>query len=193
MNARFAPLPCFEPDHRKAGPYSPPPVLEFATSQAAIARAADLFCDRMFNAESARLDRADDFSTMSFADLESLADDLSDGSSWSLLDDVRGEIATRTADAKTALQRLFVVAMESAHAPSTPKLPCVTGGKLDTTPVSLWVYEEVGSGDSQDAIARTYCAGPAAMLKAWREHVEAMAFTFARDSAEELLRAGWSE
>jgi hypothetical protein len=132
---------------------------------------------------------------MTFTSLEQLQDEINDSErcDWNALDQVRGELINRLSDARTALARLFVIAMENAHASSTPKVPTVRGQRVDQQPVSVVLLDFLGECAATDAVLRTYCAGPERMRAAWAEHVGTVAKAYAETNAEDLLRAGWTE
>lgn len=132
---------------------------------------------------------------MTFSALEQLQDEINESRqpNYAALDQVRGELINRMSDARDALARLFVVAMENVHAASTPKVPTVLGARIYQQPVSLVVADYLNECAALDATVRTYCAGPDAMHTAWAEHVGAMAAAYAETNAEDLLRSGWTQ
>jgi hypothetical protein len=139
--------------------------------------------DAALCAHLARVDRFADLAEMSFADLLSLEDDLSEGSQWSLLDDVREELKTRREDAKAALRALFVTACDTnGMVPMADKGQVVQWG--------IWVYmtEALSTGDGLALAVRL------ALAPSEREQIiGALSLEYASDCADDLLRAGWTQ
>lgn len=138
---------------------------------------------RALNAHLAREDRFANLDEMSFADLLSLEDDLSEGSQWSLLDDVRSEMDVRCSDAKVALVRLFVEQCKVGG-----MLPMVVdGGKLGNWLTTVYLTESFGA-TQWGSMAADVLTG----LIDRDRLVAAMAAEYANEQADDLLAAGWS-
>ena len=139
--------------------------------------------DRALSAHLARTDRFSDLAEMSFTDLLSLEDDLSVSSQWSLLDDVRAELAERRDEGRAALERAFIRAVLTRGT-----IPMVDGGKLVSWLASVYLTETLATAGGV-ALAVELMLQPmtrsAAILALAREYVE--------EQAEELLRAGWTQ
>jgi hypothetical protein len=138
---------------------------------------------RALSAHLARTDRFADLAEMSFTDLLSLEDDLSEGSQWSLLDDVRAELAERRDEGRAALERTFIQAILTRGT-----IPMVDGGKLGCWLASVYLTETLATAGGV-ALAVELMLQPvtraAAILALAREYVE--------EQAEELFRAGWTQ
>ena len=139
--------------------------------------------DRALNAHLARTDRFAELDEMSFAELLTLEDDLSEGSQWSLLDDVRLELNVRRAEALGRLSRVFADAIRT-HA----DLPMVHASAVGSMSIDAWVAEWATTNDGA-AAAKSMLFNITARAR-W---VADLAAEFAKDNAEELLRAGWSQ
>jgi len=139
--------------------------------------------DRALNAHLARTDRFAELDEMSFAELLSLEDDLSEGSQWSLLDDVRAELAERRDEGRAALERTFIQAILTRGT-----IPMVDSGKLSSWLASVYLTETLATAGGV-ALAVELMLQPvtrtAAILALAREYVE--------EQSEDLLRAGWTQ
>jgi hypothetical protein len=133
-------------------------------------------------AHHARTDRFAELDEMSFTELQSLEDDLSEGSQWSLLDDVRAELAERKSDAEEALAKLFVEQCKVGG-----MLPMVVGGKLGSWSATAYLTESFGDG-KWGLMAADVLLGAIPRVRLLR----AMAEEYAEQQTEDLLKAGWS-
>ena len=127
-------------------------------------------------------DRFAHLGEMSFTDLLSLENDLSENGEWLLLDDVRLELAARRTDAKHALWNLFAKSIQTRDV-----LPTVIGGVLTSIQIEYLISEW---SQTNEASTKT-----AAMIfdVAERDRViENLSIEYAIDNAEDLLRAGWT-
>jgi hypothetical protein len=136
---------------------------------------------RALNAHLAREDRFADLDEMSFADLQSLEDDLSEGSQWSLLDDVRAELEQRREDAEEALAKLFVEQCKVGG-----MLPMVVGGKLGNWLATVYLTESFGDG-KWGLMAADVLLGAIPRERLLR----AMGEEYAEQQVEDLLKAGY--
>lgn len=136
---------------------------------------------RALNAHLARTDRFSELDEMSYADLQSLEDDLSEGSQWSLLDDVKAELAERKSDAEEALAKLFFEQCKVGG-----MLPMVVGGRLGSWLATAYLTESFGATQwgSMAADVLTGFIDRERLLRA-------MAIEYAEQQAESLLRAGY--
>lgn len=137
---------------------------------------------RALNAHLAREDRFAELGEMSFAELQSLKDDLSEGSQWSLLDDVRAELKRRREDAGEALTKLFVEQCKVGG-----MLPMVVGGKLGNWLATAYLAESFGDG-KWGAMAADVLTG----FMDRERLVRAMGEEYGEQQAGDLLKAGWS-
>jgi hypothetical protein len=133
-------------------------------------------------AHHARNDRFAELGEMSFADLYELENELSEGSDWSLHDDVKAEIAERVSDAEEALAKLFVEQCKVGG-----MLPMVTGGKLGSWLATVYLTESFGDG-KWGAMAADVLTG----FMDRERLVRAMGEEYGSMQAEDLLKAGWS-
>jgi hypothetical protein len=132
-------------------------------------------------AHHARTDRFAELDELSFTELQSLEDDLSEGSQWSLLDDVKAELAERKSDAEEALAKLFVEQCKVGG-----MLPMVVDGKLGNWLATVYLTESFGDAKWGSMVAD--------VLTGFidRERLlRAMAIEYAEQQAESLLRAGY--
>jgi hypothetical protein len=139
------------------------------------------FEDRALNAHLAREDRFADLDELSYTELQSLEDDLSEGSQWSLLDDVRAELAERKSDAEEALAKLFVAACMSCG-----NVPMVVGGKLGSWSATAYLTESFG-----DAKWGSMAADVLTGFIDRERLLRAMGVEYAEQQTEDLLRAGY--
>lgn len=138
--------------------------------------------DRALNAHLAREDRRAELDEMSYADLLGLEDDLSEGSQWSLLDDVRSEMDARCSDAKVALAKLFVEQCKVGG-----MLPMVVDGdKLGNWLATAYLTESFG-----DAKWGSMVADVVTGLITRERLIRAMAEEYVEQQTEDLLKAGY--
>lgn len=137
---------------------------------------------RALNAHLAREDRFAELDELSFTELQSLEDDLSEGGSWTLLDDVRAELAERKSDAEEALATLFVEQCKVGG-----MLPMVVGGKLGNWLATAYLAESFGATQwgSMAADVLTGFIDRERLLRA-------MGVEYAEQQVDDLLKAGWS-
>lgn len=137
--------------------------------------------DRALNAHLAREDRFAELDEMSFTELQSLEDDLSEGSNWSLHDDVKAELAERKSDAEEALAKLFVEQCRVGG-----MLPMVVGGKLGSWLATAYLAESFGATQwgSMAADVLTGFIDRERLLRA-------MAIEYAEQQCLDLLKAGY--
>lgn len=131
-------------------------------------------------AHHARNDRFAELDEMSFAELLSLEDDLSEGSQWSLLDDVRAELKSRLEDAEEALAKLFV-----EQCAAVGSIPMPDGGKVEPWTIDTYISVSIDAGWGS-------MAADALLGRIPRERLfAAMAEEYGEQQANDLLKAGY--
>lgn len=110
---------------------------------------------------------------------------------WHAIGVLKAVRDARIADAKDALARLFVRAMEDASAPSTPKVPTVSGKRIVMEPVTMLAHEFVSCNGSTDPVLRILCASKEEVVAERARYFGEMAKEYADAYAEELLAQGW--
>ena len=140
------------------------------------------FEDRALNAHLARADRFAELDELSFAELLSLEDDLSEGSQWSLLDDVRAELESRRDAAHEALCELFVAQCKVGGI-----LPMAPGKQIENWTSSVYLTESFGKAKWGAMVADVLLG-----LIERDRLLRAMAEEYATEQCESLLKAGWS-
>jgi hypothetical protein len=129
-------------------------------------------------------DDTDWLADVSFADLLDMRDEASEGGDWRGLDELDCELRARRAIAVARLMSLFVQAVE---AKANGVLPWVEGGELTAQKISWYLHEALNTA------AGTNTAVLLMLDASYRgDAIAAMAADYARDNADDLLRAGWS-
>jgi hypothetical protein len=143
---------------------------------------------RALNAHLARTDRFAELDELSYTELQSLEDDLSEGSQWSLLDDVRAELRDRREDAKEALSKLFVEQCKVGG-----MLPMVVPAgalsiraQLGTWTASAYLTESFGDAKWGSMVSDVLLG-----VIDRERLLRAMGEEYASMQAEDLLRAGY--
>lgn len=144
---------------------------------------------RTESAHHARADRFAELDELSFAELLSLEDDLSEGSQWSLLDDVRSELERRRDDADEALRTLFV---EQCKVGGMLPMVVPAGALSVRSQLGTWTASGYLTESFGDAKWGAMVADVLIGLVDRERLLRAMAEEYATEQAESLLKAGWS-